>query len=161
MKEIKLTKGFVALVDDEDFERVNQFKWTALVSKKRDCVYAYRKKYGNGGSITILMHRYILGIDDETLEVDHVDLNGINNCRKNLRVCTHAQNNQNKKAHKDSTSKFIGVSWYKTRSKWRSTIFVEGKQKSLGYHESEHSAATAYNSAAMLYFGEFANLNRV
>jgi hypothetical protein len=89
MKEIKLTQGQVALVDDEDFEKINQFKWFA--AKKGKTFYATRNITVNGKRKSALMHWYIM----DGKSIDHIDRNGCNNCRNNLRFCTHQENQMN------------------------------------------------------------------
>jgi len=154
MKEIKLTKSQFALVDDEDFEWLNQFHWSAKINKHT--IYAYR----SSGSKCIWMHREILAIShDKDLRGDHIDHNGLNNTRKNLRIATHKQNNCYKKSAKNSTSKYLGVSFCKITNKWRATIYNNYKQKSLGRYDTEEQAGLAYNDYAIKIHGEFANLN--
>jgi hypothetical protein len=92
MKEIPLTQGKVALVDDEDFESIANHKWCA--HQRGNTFYAERSRFGNRGG-TILMHREILSTSDTALEIDHIDGNGLNNTRANLRVVTHAENMKN------------------------------------------------------------------
>ena len=153
MKEIKLTQGKVALVDDEDFKYLNQWKWFA--NKLRNTYYAIRNDK-NRKSATVYMHREIL-ITPELLEIDHRDRNGLNNQKFNLRICTRRQNAFNNKPV-DSISEFIGVSYIKGKY-IRAYIRHENKQIHLGLFKSEYEAAKAYDMAAKKYRGEFANLN--
>jgi hypothetical protein len=95
----------------------------------------------------------------EGMEVDHQDGDGLNNRRSNLRICTHQNNSRNMRRHRDSASRFKGVSWWKTRQIWRAYIVVDNKQKGLGYYNNDTDAARAYDAAAKKLFGEFANLN--
>lgn len=95
------------------------------------------------------------------LNVDHIDLNRLNNCRSNLRNATHTQNEQNKVSRIGSSSKYKGVSWNTMLSKWTAQIGIEGKKLHLGCFVSEIKAAEAYNKAAMKYFGSFANVNSI
>ncbi len=153
MKEIQLTQGFVALVDDEDYDYLMQWKWYA---KKQKYSY-YANRYENGKLIH--MHRVILKIDNPNLYGDHKDHNGLNNQRKNLRIATKLQNNKNKTSHKNAASRFLGVSSHNER--WRARITINYKNKSLGVFKSESEAAMAYNNAARVIHGEFANLNNI
>jgi hypothetical protein len=164
MKEIKLGGkygvGCVALVDDEDFEKVNKFKWRAI--KDRKTYYVIRTKYVNGKKRKISMHRFIMNTPRK-LEVDHIDNNGLNNQKYNMRNCTHAQNMMN-----INKGKMKGVTFKKSHNKyvyWCAQIRVNGKNKHLGLFpytdEGKVAAAKAYDNAAKQYFGEFANFNNL
>jgi len=156
MKEIKLTRGFVAQVDDEDYEYLNQFHW--YPQKGHNTYYAKRKIFHNGTQDTILMHRDIMNTPKD-MEVDHRDHDGLNNQKSNLRNCTHRQNQINKIVI--SSSPYRGVTWVLKRKKWKikARIKVYGRGIHLGYFRTEEMAALAYNEAAKKYFGEFAVLN--
>ena len=156
-RKIRLTRGKVALVDDEDFEWLNQWKWQAV--KGHTTWYAYRYPTLPGGKRRlVLMHRAILCPPKEK-DVDHKDRNGLNNQRDNLRVATQTQNNQNARSHQGTTSQFKGVHWFKATKRWQSQIKYNGKKIHNGFFLSEIEAAHAYDRAAMKYFGEFARLN--
>lgn len=159
MKEIKLTQGLVALVDDEDFERLNQFKWHA--HKEGNTYYANGGYCRDGVRIRFKMHRLILNITDPKIEIDHKDRNGLNNQKENLRTCIHSQNTANVTSHKDSSSKFLGVSWDGDRNKWKAQICFQGRNKFIGRFSSEEEAALVYNKKATEFHGEFANLNQL
>jgi hypothetical protein len=167
MKEIMLTQGKVALVDDSDFEWLSQWKWHTR--KSPNTYYAVRNSStggkrgirtgrGNRKSHTIQMHRLILNVSTG-METDHRDMNGLNNQRSNLRVCTKQQNNQNRKTYKKSSSIYKGVCWWKRDKRWGVSIRFNGKRQHLGYFDSETKAAKAYDKAALKHFGEFARLN--
>ena len=156
MREIKLTQGKVAFVDDENYEWLNQFTWHAHLSGHN--WYAVRHLERNGGYGPIIgMHRVILN-SGKGMEVDHIDGNGLNNQRSNLRLCTRNENAKNR-FKIVGISKFKGVGWHHKLRKWRSRINVDGKSKFLGCFNSEIEAAIAYDIAAKKYHGEFARLN--
>jgi hypothetical protein len=158
MKEIELTQGKVALVDDEDYGWLNQWKWFA--DKNKNTFYARRQgKTNNGKQSAIRMHRLILNATNKETEVDHYDMNGLNNQRYNIRLCTGQQNRMNQKSRQGTSSKFKGVAWNKARKKWHARIGFNGEKKHLGLFISETEAALAYNKAATELFGEFARLN--
>ena len=111
MKEIKLTQDYVALVDDEDYERINQYKWFAHISRNV-AVYAVRTiNISKTKKISQKMHRFVLGITDSTTQVDHIDHNTLNNQKINLRKATFQQNSCNKKKPSTNLSGFKGVCW--------------------------------------------------
>lgn len=154
MKEIALTNGFVALVDDDDFERLNAHKWYARPSK---CThYAVRNSpRGLGKKPAILMHREVLLVSGW---VDHRDGAGLNNQKVNLRAVSRAQNTYNKRKIYGS-SRFKGVGFYKSKGKWHARIQHLGVQYHIGYFREEYDAAQAYNMKAEELFGEFAYFN--
>jgi hypothetical protein len=147
---IPLTKGKFAIVDAADFVWLSRFKWHCVINNKR--AYAYHsfddKNMG--------MHRVIMN-PPPGLVVDHIDGNGLNNTRANLRICTSAQNICNCKG-RSKTSKYKGVSWSK-RNKWASVISLNLKRIHIGYFDDEIEAAKAYDKKAKELFGEFAYLN--
>lgn len=143
MKEIPLAKELVALVDDADYEYLNCRKWG--VAKTGNVFYAKRTiKTLNGKETTVFMHIEIIG-KKEGYETDHINGNGLDNQRHNLQHVTHRQNLQN--IHTKTSSKYPGVSWYKTTSKWRACIWIADKLKHLGYFTDELAAFHAYNKA--------------
>jgi len=159
MKEIKLTKGKVALVDDEDFEELNKVKWCTV--KGKNTYYAVRgvrvaelKK-----NIGFKMHRVVLGLTDSKIFVDHIDGNGLNNQKSNLRPSSLSENRRNSKANKTGTSIYKGVCWNTESKKWRSKITFNGKTIFIGYFLNEEECAKAYDKKAKELFGEFAYLN--
>ena len=116
--------------------------------------YAAHKEKGR----TILMHRQIMQ-PPKDMVVDHIDGNQANNCRFNLRVCTRAENQRNRRKHAGSISRFKGVFYNKQRRKWFSQCWLEGKCHATRYVDEEVEAARAYDRQAVEYFGEFARLN--
>lgn len=155
MKEIPLGGGHVALVDDDDFERVASVgKWHSHQSL--NTVYAIRHfKKPDGRWSPRPMHGFIT---DWKL-VDHINRNGLDNRRANLRPATPSQNQANRCVRRDSHSAFKGVSWYPDRNRWRARITVDQKIRSLGYYTTAEEAARAYDAAALNAFGEYARLN--
>lgn len=155
-KEIPLTQGKVAIVDDADFEWLSQWKW---------CYHRDRAGRGiadgKGSAKMHFMHNYIMQ-PPPGFVVDHIDNDPLNNQRSNLRICTQAENLRNRRGFstKSSTS-FKGVFPVK-KSKirpWRATIKLNGKSIHLGSFPTAEAAAIAYNEAALKYHGEFAHLN--
>lgn len=145
---IKLTRGYETIVDDEDFEYLNQFKWHSLVTPSN----VYASNYTKG-----LMHRHIMNPSPE-VDIDHKDCNGLNNRKSNLRPATRMQNLRNSRI-KTKTSIFKGVCFDKDHKKWRGQITIEKKQMRLGWFNNEKDAALAYDLKAIEFFGEFARIN--
>lgn len=149
MKEIELTQGRIALVDDNDFEYLNQFTWQ--LQPNRNTFYAV----GYIDHKTVKMHRIIMSVPSD-LQIDHIDHNGLNNQKNNLRICTRQQNSMNRIPNK---SKYKGVYFRKDRNKWNVLISVDGILKNMGYYSSEIEAARTYDTFAKEYYGEYAYLN--
>lgn len=157
MREIILTQGKTALVDDTDFEQVSKHKW--FCHHIGGNFYAERMipKSENSGKRTYQsMHQFLF---PSSLQIDHEDGNGLNNQRYNLRDASNPQNGANRKKQKSTVSKFKGVSWENPRECWRAELTVEGCRVFLGRYESEEDAAHVYDYAAKINFGEFARLN--
>jgi len=168
MKSIPLTgrhgAGKFAIVDDSDYDSLIQWRW-----KLSGHGYAERSTYvkGRKNRVLLRMHRYIMDAAPGQ-EVDHIDRNKLNNCRSNLRFCTHKENCQNASKRKNAASKYKGVTRFTCKGSsgnlhayWRAQIFIDGKRKYVGFSKSEDEAALFYNRAALKYYGEFANLNEI
>lgn len=163
---IPLTQGKYATVDDADFEYLNQWKWHYKPSG--DNGYAVRKQYeGKGGNSkrgyycrSIPMHRLIMD-SPEGMDVDHINGVGLDNQRKNLRVCTHQENLQNSAHRSDNTSGYRGVTWDKKLKKWFVRCTANGVNHHVGYFLDVKEAALAYNVVAKKYYGEYARFNIV
>lgn len=149
-KEIKLTKGKVALVDDEDFERINRHKWYAC--KDRLTWYARRDTiFGN-----VLMHRDIMELPNNVL-VDHKNNNGLDNRKENLRPASTSQNKANRGMQKNNHSGYKGIR--PSKNKWAAQIQCNHKWEHLGVFNTPEEAARAYDKRAVELFGEFAKTN--
>lgn len=155
MKEIVLTQGYVAVVDDEDFEAVNKFNWHAEI--RRQQVYAARKvPTPNGNGTTQYLHQFLLPSE---ISVDHADRNGLNNTRINLRPATWTEQQGNRPKRVSGTSRYKGVYLDRDRGRWTgrlATLGVPIFQKRFDY---EHEAALAYDRAAVEKWGDRAVVN--
>ena len=160
MKQIALSKTgkryankYFALVDDEDYDYLNQWKWCA--KKDKTTYYAMRTIWINGKPNGILMHRLVIKANNGMM-IDHKDMNGLNNQKFNLRICTQSQNRMNGRAR--GKSKYLGVC-YRDNKYIMAVISINGKQKKLGTFKTEEEAAKRYDEFAKIYHGEYANLN--
>ena len=155
MKKIQLAnnKG-VALVDDEDYDMLMQYKWHLSVN-----IYAEANIKINNKWTTKRMHKFLINTPNK-MEVDHIDGNGLNNQKSNLRIVTTSQNQMNRKKQNGS-SIYKGVYFDNNANKWCAQIYVNKKRIYLGLFINEKDAAIVYNEKAKELFGEFANLNEV
>lgn len=154
MKIIKLTQNKLCLVDDEDFDILNHFKWYAD-NHRRKAFYAARK--GNN-QISIYMHRAILNIIDKKIIVDHIDGNGLNNCKSNLRICTIAENARNRDMNKNNTSGVKGVTYDKRNCVYRPFININCKHVTLRSCKTLDEAIIIRIEAEKKYYGNFARI---
>ncbi|MHC4424285.1 MAG: HNH endonuclease [Planctomycetota bacterium] len=152
-KRIPLTRGKFAIVDDEDHERLKGHKWYLVKGKS---TYYAATRLGNDKIIS--MHRMIMNLP-EGREVDHINHDGLDNQKHNLRICTHKQNCRNRSPNRNSLSSYKGVTRF--WGKWVAILHSEGKHHYLGRYKSEIEAAKAYDAKAQELFGEFACLNFV
>lgn len=156
-KEIPLTQGQVALVDDWWYEELNQYKWHAAWSPGKRAFYAMRNApMLLGKQKRIWMHAVIAGTP-KGMDTDHINGKTLDNQGANLRVCTHAQNVHNSNKRTDNTSGFKGVS--KHKHGWQARVGIGGESKYLGIYSTPDAAGRAYDEAAKQLHGEFANLN--
>lgn len=151
---IPLTQGRFAIVDADNYDWLMQWKWHF------NTLYARRWVYPNEKPIVEWMHRVILNTP-HGMYTDHINGNGLDNRRCNLRICTLKQNQGNRKKGDRTTSKYKGVCWATDGSIWQSNISIKGKDVHLGRFKSEIDAAKAYDNAAKEYFGEFAKCNLI
>lgn len=142
MIEIPLTRGAVALVDDEDADMILQYNWILLHGVGHSTKYAVRS-----GCAGFMMHRFLMS-PPPGMVVDHIDHNGLNNQRANLRVVTYSQNTH----HRRNPAK--GYTWEGARRKWKAAIVVDGKSIYLGRFDTEQEAASAYERIRSEIFGD-------
>lgn len=156
MKKIILTKGKFTIVDDKDYEWLNRINWYYSLTKDGNEYVLTKINYK-----TTYMHRLILNLQNSPKHIytDHINGNGLDNRRQNLRISNNHLNQANQKLSKSSTSGFKGVYWHKQNNRWAVQIMVERKHISLGGYKDKLEAAKAYDQGALKYFGEYARLN--
>ncbi len=152
VKFIPLTQGRFAIVDADDYGRLCQYKWYCRSTKNQ--FYAFRTEAKD----ILSMHREIMNAPKGLL-VDHIDGNGLNNRKSNLRLCTYSQNARNKRPSPNCYSRYKGVTWHRYHNKWYASIHKSGRSTFLGCFDDEIEAALAYDKMAGELFGEFAYLN--
>jgi hypothetical protein len=161
MKEIPLTQGKVALVDDSDYERVSVLMWRAQWDGHN--WYARHGKPRRGPVGLVFMHRFILGLTSGDQDVDHINGNGLDNRRNNLRIATQKQNSRNRRIPITNRTGFKGVQvnryCKRTQMPYLATIKVNGKRIWMGPFATAEEAAHAYDAKARELFGEFARCN--
>jgi len=157
-RRIPLTQGKYAIVDPDDFERLNRYKWYAV--NMRHTFYAQRGISIGDKRVLIMMHREILKVADGKF-ADHINHNGLDNRNANLRPATRAENSRNRRkwSKRKCYSRFKGVCWHKRKEKWSAQIWFNGNMKFIGYFDDEVEAGKAYDEAAKKYHAEFAVLN--
>lgn len=162
VREIPLQNGMVALIDDEDYPRVAQHKWTAANVAKRDgrppCWYVKRQITVDGKSFNIWLHRFILGVPDG-VTVDHEDRDTLNNQKFNLRMASSRQQAHNRRKQRGSANAFKGVVKASDSNRWTAWISHEGKRRYLGIFRTPEEAARIFDAAASHLHGEFAWTN--
>ena len=155
-KDIPLTRGLVAIVDDEEYPRLAKHKWCAYPLGHGGHLYGGRKSNGS----TVLMHREVMRARRGT-EIDHINGDRLDNRQSNLRFATGTQNQANARLRSDSTSGFKGVTWNRRIGHWLAQLKIDGRGMYLGSFADPHEAARAYDEAAVKHFGEFARTNQM
>lgn len=156
MKLIALTRGLFAAVDDEDYERVNQFKWNATRGGSYG-KHFYAGRTVKRGSKRVLqsMHGFIL----EEKRIDHKDCNGLNNQKCNLRAANRAENGRNRRTQKHS-SQYKGVSFVPRQNQWQASGCLNKKKIHIGTYQTPELASLAYDTFAQAFYGQFARTNQ-
>ena len=155
------------IIDTEDWDRVKVYRWFLRCSEVHNTPYVRTlianpdKDISRAKQIQILIHHLILGKPQKGMVVDHINHNGLDNRKENLRFATCRQNSSNTQSRKNSSSQYLGVSWYNKNQKWVAEAKHNYKKYYLGSFTCEHQAALAYNKKAIELHGEFANLNVV
>lgn len=152
--------GRVALIDGKDRRLVSGYAWQVLESKRKGrkpTAYAYARIRRDGREVTVYMHRLITGWP----MTDHINHDGLDNRRRNLRPATPAQNAQNRRPHPGTSSRYKGVGWNRRGRNWTAVINLAGRRLYLGHFTNEEDAALAYNAAALEAWGDYAWLNPV
>lgn len=143
---VELTQGFTAVIDRDDIGKISPFVW--CLAKNRRNKYAQTSLIVNGSRKVMQMHRLLLECPDG-LHIDHIDRNGLNNRKQNLRVVSVSENIRNSRLYETNKSGLMGVSWYKPLKKWRAQIRENGEKRHLGYYECKNEASTAYQNAKL------------
>lgn len=160
MRYVSLTKGQVALVDDADYEWLDQWTWKARWHGRREIWDAVRMLYSDGKQRELRMSRLIVGAPDG-LMVDHINGDTLDNQRHNLRLATNQQNQHNQtRLRRDNTTGYKGVTQLRAGN-YLAQLYLDGVRIRLGVRVEKHEAAILYNEGALLHFGEFAALNRI
>ena len=158
MQTIPLTKGMEAMVDDDCYEELSKYKWCAKKNKRN--YYAERSHWDGCRFVSIQMHRQIIGRPNgDGLFCDHINMNGLDNRRENLRLVTRSVNTHHARLRKDNTSGFYGIYLSRNRKKWVATIKVNNKRHHGGTFSCITDAIAARDSLARKHFGECAVLN--
>lgn len=152
-KYIQLNKNKKAIVDDEDFAKLNQYRW--YVISKGNYLYVRKSDYHKGVRKVTYLHHLILP-PKKGYEIDHINHNALDNRRCNLRYCTKSQNQQNMRVRKNCLSKHKGVTWDRARQKYKASIYAYGQNHNIGRFDDENIAAIAYKNKAIELFGDYA-----
>lgn len=150
---ISLTQNRTSIINTSDINLIVIYKWCAWFNKSSKSYYA---KSNIGNHKVVSLHRFLLGVTDPKLHVDHINGNTLDNRRSNLRICTAAENTKNHtKPHPRNKSGFRGVCWSKDKLKWKAYITLSGKHKHLLYSHNLIEAAKAFDDAAIEYYQDF------
>ena len=153
---VPLNKGLYAIIDLCDYELVSKHVWYAMYCKSTNGYYAVTNMCIDGKRRPVRMHRMITNAPDDKL-IDHVNGDGLDERRLNLRECSYAENIRNSKLSKNNKSGFKGVNWSNVMQKWEAKIMVNRKKIHLGYYDAPSEAHESYCAAALKYHKEFAN----
>jgi hypothetical protein len=148
----RIINGYQVKLDSEDEHFLNEYRWVPVVTGRSKTTYL-RSCVRRG--VYIYFHRIVI-IPEKGKDIDHIDGNGLNNIKSNLRICTHAQNLFNRGKNKNNTSGFKGVVWYPRTSKWKAQIMYQRKMFHIGLFSTPEEASEAYKNRAIQLFGEFA-----
>lgn len=160
MSEVKLNKNKVTIVDDEDFEKVSKFTWGCVSHGKR--FYARTTIKVGGKPYVLYLHRFIAGLKKgDGKQTDHINGNGLDNRKSNLRLCSYSENQYNIGLRQNNTSGYTGIWWNKDKKKWIVKVKHNKKKIHLGAFDDKKTAALAYNKGAIKYHGAFAKLNEI
>jgi len=156
MKTIALTREKVTIVDEEDFEELNKYKWHARIQTYTGAFRAKRRE----NKKEIDMAREIMNCPPG-LEVDHINGDLLDNRKCNLRICTHGENMRNRRLQRNNTSGYRGVHYFKRDGRYVAYIYLNGRKIHIGSYKTDIDAAMAYNAHARDLHGEFARLNDI
>lgn len=151
---VPLSQGREAIIDAADVDLIGRWRWSVWCGRGGD--YAVRGDYSGAKRVSVSMHRVIMNNPDAM--VDHIDGNGLNNRRSNLRLASDSQNQQNRKISVNNTSGVKGVGWHGPRQKWRARLKLRGREISLGYYACKTAAAIAQARGIQEYYGEFGRI---
>lgn len=159
-RKIPLTQGKYAIVDPEDYEKLARYRWHALkIERLFYAVRQYKAKQGRSKYESVRMHQEIMGAAEGKV-IDHINHNGLDNRKANLRFATVQQNTRNqRKSRGNYSSQYKGVAWSKSRKKWWTRITLNGRVIFVGHFNDEKAAAMAYDAKAKELFGDYAALN--
>jgi hypothetical protein len=153
MKQLELSQNKVALVDDEDFEWLNQWKWHAIKSRG-DLFYAVRSERVGDRQRRVWLHRLLLGLQSGE-QCDHRNGNGLDNRRANIRKATQRENNLNRRRFKTNKSGYIGVSWNSVYRQWQAHAIIDGRWTLLGQFDAKDDAIAARRQAEARHYAGF------
>jgi hypothetical protein len=158
-RQIPITKGYVVLVDDEDYTWLSEWKWKALVNVRKNVTHVYAVRHETKGGVTrpILMHRVIANAPRGT-QVDHINFNGLDNRRLNLRICTHSQNSTHKRFNSNAFG-LKGIQYKGGPRPWVGVVTKDRRVYRTEYYVTALEAAAAYDRLAVELHGEFAVTN--